>query len=37
VNGGSNSGAAKKACNCQDGADGLDEPDHMLMVPVQGL
>jgi hypothetical protein len=37
VNGGPIGGAAKKACDGLDGTDGLDEPDHMLMVPVQGL
>jgi hypothetical protein len=37
VNDGPTNGAAKKVCGGLDGTDGLDGPDHMLMVPVQGL
>jgi hypothetical protein len=37
VNGGPTDGTVKKVCGDLDGTDGLDGPDHMLMVPVQGL
>jgi hypothetical protein len=37
VNGGPTYGVAKKACGGLDRNDGLDGPDHMLMVPIQGL
>jgi hypothetical protein len=37
VNGSPTYGAAKKACGDLDGTDGLDGPDHILMVPIQGL
>jgi hypothetical protein len=37
VNGGPTDVAAKKACDGLGGTDGVDGPDHMLMVPVQGL
>jgi hypothetical protein len=37
MNGGPTCGAVKKVCGGLYGTDGLDGPDHMLMVPVQEL
>jgi hypothetical protein len=37
VKGGPTCGATKKACGGMDGTDGLDGPDHIWMVLVQGL